>query len=61
MDAIVVGRGGQWRINKEEETNDERGGGSAAVAAVTSVEFCSCSCVFLQLVAVVAVTAAHLC
>ena len=37
VDAIVVGRGGQWRINKEEETNDERGGGSAAVATVSLV------------------------
>ena len=62
MDAMVVAREGQWRINKEEEkkNNDERGGGGA-VAATISVNFCCCSCVFVRLVAVVAVTAAHLC
>ena len=50
VDAIVVGREGQWKIN-----NDERGGGSAAVAATISatlvlvrvcfgVPCCCCCC-----------------
>ena len=43
MNAIVAGREGQWRINKEEEkkNNDERGGGGASSI---SVKFCSCVC-----------------
>ena len=46
VNAIVAGREGQWRINKEEEkkNNDERGGGGASSI---SVKFCSCSCSFV--------------
>ena len=50
VDAIVVGREGQWTINNEEEkSNDERGGGGggAAVAAAifaTLVRVFVCAC-----------------
>ena len=49
MDAIVVGREGQWRIiNDGGKSNDERGGGGAAVAAAIPAAFvldrvCLCS------------------
>ena len=60
VDTMVGVQEGQWRINKEDEkNNDERGGGGAAVATLISVKFCSC--VFVRLVAVVAVTTAHVC
>ena len=63
VDATIVARGGQWRINKEEEknNNDERSGrGDSSI----SVNFCSCVCVCVRvvwLVAVVAVITAHPC
>ena len=38
VDAIVVGREGQWKINNEEEKkNDERGGGGASSISVNFV------------------------
>ena len=56
MDTIVVGREGQWRINKEEEkkNNDEPGGGGAAVATTISATLvlgrvCSCGLLLLFL------------
>ena len=64
MDAIVVGREGQWRTNKEEEKkkNEERGGvGGGALSMSEQFRSCVCACVFVWLVAVVAVTAAHPC
>ena len=51
MDVMVVGREGQWRINKEEEKkNDERGEGGAAIpATLVLVRVCLCGLLLLLL------------
>ena len=62
MNAIVVGREGQWRINNEEEknSNDERGGGGAVAATISAALVLGRVCVrVVWLVAIVAMTAAH--
>ena len=64
MNAIVVGREGQWRINNEEEknSNDERGGGGAVAATISAALVLGRVCVrVVWLVAFVAVITAHPC
>ena len=63
VDAIVVGREGQGKggsTKKRSKKNDERGGGGGAVDTTISATLVRVF-VFVQLVAVVAVTAVHVC